>query len=365
MTPSKESHLSGRSQGAALLGGLGFGHAAVDAACALIVVQVASGLGADTTTALAAVLLYNSLAFAAQAPLGLVVDRFGARGGAAASGALFVASALALHVLLPSTDWLAVLLAGVGNAVFHLGGGAASLDLSPGRAWAPGVFVAPGAIGLALGTLAGKSGWSAWPFGVALIISAVVAVRLARPVPDAVSMRYALRPANATSVSIALVLAVVAARSFVSLGVALPWKASPLLLWVLIGASAAGKFAGGFLGDRWGRLRVGASALIAAVPLATLAASSPFAGITAMFLLNLTMPLTLTAVADAMPEKPAFAFGLTCLALAFGAYPVLLGLTGALSATWVVASLMLALFAWCAAQLPRGGRSFSTQGDTG
>jgi hypothetical protein len=44
-----------------------------------------------------------------------------------------------------------------------------------------------------------------------------------------------------------------------------------------------------------------------------------------MFLLNLTMPVTLAAVADTLPGRPAFAFGLTCLALILGAFAAFTG----------------------------------------
>jgi FSR family fosmidomycin resistance protein-like MFS transporter len=52
----------------------------------------------------------------------------------------------------------AVIFLGLGNAAFHVGGGVISLNLTPQKATAPGIFVAPGALGLLAGTLLGKSG---------------------------------------------------------------------------------------------------------------------------------------------------------------------------------------------------------------
>jgi len=49
-----------------------------------------------------------------------------------------------------------------------------------------------------------------------------------------------------------------------------------------------------------------------------------------MMLFQMTMPITLAAIATALPGKPAFAFGLTCLALIIGtlaAYYVPQGMT--------------------------------------
>ena len=58
--------------------------------------------------------------------------------------------------------YLAVVLAGLGNAAFHVGAGAMVLRLSPNRAAAAGLFVAPGAIGLAIGHWCGTS-FRYWP----------------------------------------------------------------------------------------------------------------------------------------------------------------------------------------------------------
>ena len=44
----------------------------------------------------------------------------------------------------------------------------------------------------------------------------------------------------------------------------------------------------------------------------------PVFGILALFLFNMTMPVTLCAMADLMPKHPGFAFGLTTLALLVG-----------------------------------------------
>jgi Na+/H+ antiporter NhaD/arsenite permease-like protein len=41
-----------------------------------------------------------------------------------------------------------------------------------------------------------------------------------------------------------------------------------------------------------------------------------------MLLFQMTMPVTLTAVHRLLPKRPAFSFGLTCLALIIGAAPV-------------------------------------------
>ncbi len=98
-------------------------------------------------------------------------------------------------------------------------------------------------------------------------------------------------------------------------------------------ALVLGKAAGGVLADRYGRIFVGVGALVASLPLLFFATRSPAAGVAGMLLFNMTMPVTLVAVADTLDERPGFAFGLTCLALMTGALPPLLSLTQPLSAT--------------------------------
>ena len=51
-----------------------------------------------------------------------------------------------------------VVLAGLGNALFHVGGGVVSLNLTPKRATAPGIFVAPGGLGTCGGNRRGQDG---------------------------------------------------------------------------------------------------------------------------------------------------------------------------------------------------------------
>jgi hypothetical protein len=62
------------------------------------------------------------------------------------------------------------------------------------------------------------------------------------------------------------------------------------------------------------------------MPLLALAGDSPAAGIIGLLVFNLTMPVTLAAVAAMLPRgREGFAFGLTCLALFVGAAPALIG----------------------------------------
>ena len=94
--------------------------------------------------------LYNACAFALQLPLGLLADRLNRNLPFAAVGCGLVA----MSFLPTDSPLLAAVLCGVGNGMFHVGGGLEVLNESD-RAAPLGVFVSPGAVGLYLGTAGG------------------------------------------------------------------------------------------------------------------------------------------------------------------------------------------------------------------
>ena len=143
-------------------------HFWVDLSCALLAFR---SLSASPDFALC-LLLYNFCAFALQMPLGLLADRLDRNGAVAAAGCALVA--LAYAVPLPLA---AAVTAGVGNALFHLGGGIDTLNTGLDRSAALGIFVSPGAVGLFLGTLWGRGDaaplW-AGPVGLLLLAGAIL-----------------------------------------------------------------------------------------------------------------------------------------------------------------------------------------------
>lgn len=317
------------------------GHALVDGCCALLLWRAVAGGDFVLSTAWTAFFVYNLLAFAIQPLVGIAVDRLACPRLAAAVGALLVATAFPLAAWSPGIPYAAVLLCGLGNALFHLGGGVMSLTLSPGRATPVGLFVAPGAAGLVAGMLLGRAQTPAWPFVVVLVALAVVL-----PLPwrqDRADLGDSTRGpkkgdvaprsvAPALELTIILLLIAVALRSYVGLAVVFPWKSDPGYLIALTAAVVLGKAGGGVLADRFGWRETAVGALLVSTPLLALGSSRPVLGLVGAAVFNLTMPVTLAAVAHVLRGHEAFAFGLTCLALFTGAFPVLAGASEGLSA---------------------------------
>jgi MFS transporter, FSR family, fosmidomycin resistance protein len=303
------------------------GHALVDAACAAVLFAIASSNGSDSNFQYQLILVYAVVAFSTQPIFGLLVDALKTPAQMAALGILLVAGSTQML----SVPLLAVVTSGIGNAFFHAGGGHASLELTRGKAALPGIFVAPGALGLTVGTLIGKSGgFTSWPFLILLLIMAVVTLAIPRPV--AVAQRKLPENLRWFETVILLLLLSVAIRSLVGQSLVLPWKSDPTLLVMLTLAVVLGKALGGILADRLGWSTVAVSGLVLSVPLLAFFTPAPALVILGLFLFNLSMPVTLTCLAWMLPGKSGFAFGLTALALIIGALPVFLplhALTGA------------------------------------
>jgi FSR family fosmidomycin resistance protein-like MFS transporter len=300
-------------------------HASVDAACAMAVLSAVVLHRLAPWHAFYLVVGYNVLAFAGQAPLGAATDKLRAPRGAALLGLLLtVAATLALPVEPVAT----MIFAGVGNALFHVGAGAITLRLNPERATAPGIFVAPGALGLALGVWLGRGGWSlTWPFTVALAVGFVVTALITVP-PGTyrAAERRADRDERPPAVPwpklvVGLLLLSVAVRSLLGFAGAYAVPKEPVVLFALATAAFGGKALGGIVSDRLGWIETSVGALLLSAPLLAWGGTNAAVVVVGMFLFQMTMPVTLSAIGLVHPDRPGFAFGVACLALILGALP--------------------------------------------
>ncbi len=315
----------------------GAAHVVVDAISAAAVVSIVWTAAANPKVLVGWILLYHVLAFGLQAVFGLVVDALDAPRWAAVCGCLVTACA----VLVPWSPLLAAILAGVGNAAFHVGGGAISLRLAPQRATPPGLFVASGSLGILLGVILGGS-HSAGLATLLPVAAIACGLMVFVPLPAAPPVAPAVRVAGRSELILGLVLFAIAVRAALGFLVEFPWESQPGLVVQLTLATVLGKSLGGVLADRWGWLRVGVGATLTALPFLVWASAYPTAAIPGLLLLNLTMPVTLAAVAKAVPNRPGFAFGLASLAFVLGAIPALSGLPAAGPVVAGVASLLSA-----------------------
>ena len=315
--------------GTLALGGV---HALVDAASGYVIFADLGHAALPRSEVIALVVLYTALAFGGQAPAGLVADRWRCYRGMAIAGVLLAALALPVATF---SALAGVVVVGIGNALFHVGAGAHVLRVSGDRATESGVFVGPGAVGLAAGIWFGLHGVPVrYAIAVLLLGSGPVLASVARSRVGATPLpRLRSGMATVAVIAAACLLASVFVRSLGGGTVAWAWRgvSEPVLMGLAL-AACCGKMAGGFVADRVGWATSSALALVIAAPLISLLVDHAAFALAGMVLFQMTMPVTLKAMHHLLPQRPGLAFGIPCAALLLGALPGLLGLGGVVSA---------------------------------
>jgi len=305
----------------------GFAHALVDASCVILLLGGIDVRGELLTY----IILYNLLAFGLQLPFGLIVDRMHHPDMAAVAGLVVLSGGLMLFI----HPIVAIIFAGIGNALFHVGGGTVSLNLRPGKAALPGVFVAQGGIGLFTGGVILKLyGFHPEIFAILLMIMGVVVFLIKSP-----KVIYEIRKASSVNyleLTILMLLITICIRSVVGLSIDFPWNTDLTLLIWITAAIALGKGLGGFLADYFGWIKIAVGGLAISSILLLLGPQVAFAGIAGLFFFNMTMPVSLVAISNLLPGRPGFSFGLTTFAVVAGALPTFFKTKAVLSASPVI-----------------------------
>jgi len=293
-----------------------FAHFAVDFACFYVLFSTLSA-GVENLQQLAFwFLAYNTVAFGLQFIIGYICDmkRY------VPSGLIGVIITI-VGLAFAQQIYLSVVVIALGNAFFHVGGGIDSLVNAKGKMSRSGVFVSSGSWGVVLGTFAGKAEISIlYPMlflaasGVLIYIFCSTKINLEKSQFNAASK--SMLPAAA----IALICISVAIRAHTGFTIPMEWKTTTGLIILGTGASFFGKFAGGFVADKFGARLTGTGALILSLPLLAFFNSNVYLCVLGIFLFNMTMPVTLCVLAEYLEGYEGLAFGLTTLALLIGTF---------------------------------------------
>lgn len=350
------------------------------------------------------ILLYNFCAFALQMPFGVLLDALNLRekkGKAGKTDFAFLTAAAGVLCTVAGAVIHPVLL-GIGNALFHVGGGVGTIREDRDGHWRGrglGLFVAPGALGLYLGNLIAVGnpfgvrglgavllapvtgtadisftlwqflqGWNLWYLCVSAIMLLLLymGIRCLRrshmegvekkPSENLSEAECSLWPGGGAVRLMVCCLMVVILRSYIGLAVVFSWKTGVLAGLLSVLALAGGKTAGGFLGAWKGTFRTAVVSLTAAAFCYLFSSLIPV-GLAALFLFNMTMPITLYWMICGFPKMPGFAFGFLTFALFLGFLPGYFGLQSPWSGNVIgcmgsIMSLLLLL----AAGLGKGSR---------
>ncbi len=303
-------------------------HALVDAVTVTTTYAVLSRHHVSKEAGIFIVLMYDLIAFATQPFFGWLTDLLGRPRHVAGAGILLCLSGA---LLLPVDPYLSAVVAGIGNALFHLGGGVVSMSVRPGEAAGPGIFVGPGTLGLAFGIFNGRFA-NAVPPWLLICLGTCLVIPLFLPHPETVSKKnFPFRPdSKALSLGVgtaaaALLLISILLRSLVGHSSGHACQKTTAILFGLAAGGCFGKMCGGLLSDALGWMKVSVLALVIGGPLIALGGGNPILIGIGSGLFQMTMPVSLVALSSLMPGRPAFAFGLNCLFFIGGALPVFFG----------------------------------------
>lgn len=310
-------------------------HFTVDFGCFILLYGILLPTCRDLQELGVGFLLYNVIAFGLQPFIGYYCDKHPTiRRTVGIAGCAIVAltvgcSGFVMEIfqtfvveegVIRCVSWISMMVAAVGNAAFHVGGGTDVLVESRGKIAPNGIFVSAGALGVALGTkLGGQNIFVIYALVAAVVVViAVLHRQMARCSNIAARVDFPIINSLSLPLAIFLLFFAVAVRAFVGAVAPIDWERTGLLVLLPSCAACIGKALGGIVGDRFGAGRTGVLSLLLSIPLLCWGRANPISSLTGVLLFNMAMPLTLCALAGTMPENPGFAFGLTTLALLLG-----------------------------------------------
>lgn len=311
------------------------------------------------------ILWYNFCAFALQMPFGVILDALNAKKEGQKMNLAFLTVVIGVFCTIAGAFTHPVVL-GTGNALFHVGGGVGTIleDHAKDKNGAYlGIFVAPGALGLYLGTLIVQTlGWKLWLFGAGismLVLLGAGSLRLqegfsradGEKLPKREDWTYGLPQSDKEKFKLAVCcFLVVILRSYIGMAVSFSWKTGIWAGMLSVLALVGGKIMGGFLAAWKGAFRTMAFSLILAAFCYLLSSAMPM-GLAALFFFNMTMPITLYWMVCGFPKMPGFAFGFLTFALFLGFLPSYFGLQPILGGNVIgcigsALSLLLLALSW-------------------
>lgn len=298
-------------------------HFIVDLSCAVLVSNLVTQKMRPGTNLFIAILIYNFFAFAMQLPIGILADKTNKNAICSAIGCVLVAIAFGFA----NYGIISCLIAGIGNAMFHVGGGIDVLNISDKKATLSGIFVSTGAMGIFLGGKSASIGFDKYYIVILiLLISAISLLWLYNQIKNSInnSKIKAIKLTRNEWIAIVCIFITVCIRSYVGMILAFTWKSTSIFALLSIFGVVLGKMLGGIIGDKIGFDKISISLLISAICF-IFSFTNPIIGIIAILLFNMTMPITLICLSNIFNNNKGLAFGLLTLALFVGAVPTFVG----------------------------------------
>lgn len=293
-------------------------HFIVDFSCAFII----AGLVTRKATGASLLLVYNFCAFAMQIFIGIAADYINKNAFVAMLGCILVAASCFFQ----QNITIVVIAAGLGNAMFHIGAGIDILNsaISSSKIFPAGMFVSTGAFGIYLGKIIGNKIYMQAVVIILLLITAFVVLLEAlysKRLASSGNMEVSFNIKSCWHyISVIMLSGVVVIRSYMGVVMQFPWQGNIVYGTLLITVmTVLGKFLGGAFADKAGSIKASVISLVGAAVL-FMFSQSIIPGIMAVFLFQMTMPVTLWFLARILDGCKGFAFGILTFALFAGYY---------------------------------------------
>ncbi len=262
--------------------------------------------------------LFDALAFIPQCFLGLWADRV-QREHLGVLGCILMVLALLLPL-----DTIAFLMLTAGNAMVHIAGAKHTLNGEEGKITPCSIFVAGGSFGVITGQLLGGMGQGLlWIPLVCMILAlgACLYVSLCHRLQNkACSFQVSSETLSLGFVVLFAFLSA-AVRAYVAYAIPTGWKKETIHAVFLFCSMGIGKYLGGVLCDRIGYQKTATLSLLISLPFLLFGNHVMVVSLIGVGLFSMTMPVTVAILSSAFPKDPAFAFGITTVALFVGTAP--------------------------------------------
>ena len=295
----------------------GLCHFIIDFVCAVFILGKLSYIANTSSELVIAIIIYNFFAFAFQFPLGYILDKFKVYKYIAIIGMCFIGFC---YLISFNNVFILATIVGIGNALFHLEGGVNTYSISERKAFFNGLFVAPGALGIFLGTT----------FSNELIITylpiilIIVAIALLSLVQKNEIEKYLKKNIKGEFRKITMALIVILiglsiiVRSIGGSAIIYTWKSGFALGFIYTISIVIGKAFGGLLADKIGFIKVALISLICSAISLILGYNIHIFAYIGILLFNIPMSITLTILENTLSKKIACAVGLNTMFLFIG-----------------------------------------------
>lgn len=305
-------------------------HFLVDFVSCIFVLGVAANYCFDANDAfnmnmyIAQVIIYNFFAFAFQVPMGFVMDKLKLYKYVGIIGFCLIGIC---YVIGFGNPILLSSLVGIGNGLFHLEGGVNAYDKSKGKAFLNGLFVAPGAMGIFLGTAFNEQLAVTYIPIILIALAIILLVFVQRDKLDYVAEEQEkiakdgnlFKAIDVLSIVFLIGISIIV-RSIGGGAIQYAWKVgAPLIIGILYTVCVVlGKMFGGLIGDRLGLKKTVVGALALSCVSLILGFQIPFFGYLGIFLFNVPMAITLVLIENASKKNLATIVGCNTLFLFLG-----------------------------------------------